>query len=46
VGEVAYGVLRDLMQGREPTSLRVELAATLVIRDSATARPGDHLVDG
>ena len=37
MGEVAYQLLTDQMEGRDPASVRVELAATLVIRDS-TAR--------
>jgi LacI family transcriptional regulator len=38
MGEVAYQLLTDQMEGRNPASVRVELAATLVIRDS-TAQP-------
>ncbi len=38
MGEVAYRTLGDLMQGREVESARVELAATLVVRES-TAPP-------
>jgi LacI family transcriptional regulator, galactose operon repressor len=38
MGEVACQLLADQMEGREPASARVELAATLVIRDS-TAPP-------
>ena len=38
MGEVAYQLLIDQMEGRDPASVRVELAATLVIRDS-TAPP-------
>ncbi len=34
VAGVAYRMLTDLMEGRPPTSIRVELAATLVVRDS------------
>jgi LacI family transcriptional regulator, galactose operon repressor len=34
MGEVAYQLLADQMEGRDPASVRVELAATLVIRDS------------
>jgi LacI family transcriptional regulator, xylobiose transport system transcriptional regulator len=34
MGEVAYQLLADHMEGRDPASVRVELAATLVIRDS------------
>jgi LacI family transcriptional regulator, galactose operon repressor len=34
MGEVAYQLLTDQMEGRDPASVRVELAATLVIRDS------------
>jgi LacI family transcriptional regulator, galactose operon repressor len=36
MGEVAYQLLADQMEGRDPASVRVELAATLVIRDSTT----------
>ena len=38
MGEVAYQILADQMEGRDPASVRVELAATLIIRDS-TAQP-------
>jgi DNA-binding LacI/PurR family transcriptional regulator len=38
MGEVAYQLLADQMEGRDPASVRVELAATLVVRDS-TAQP-------
>jgi LacI family transcriptional regulator len=38
MGEVAYRILSDLIQGREMASARVELAATLVVRGS-TAPP-------
>ena len=38
MGEVAYQLLSDQMAGRDPAAVRVELAATLVIRDS-TAPP-------
>jgi LacI family transcriptional regulator len=38
MGEVAYQLLSDQMDGREPAAVRVELAATLVIRES-TAPP-------
>jgi LacI family transcriptional regulator len=38
MGEVAYQLLSDQIEGREPASVRVELAATLVVRDS-TAPP-------
>ena len=34
MGEVAYQLLADQMEGRDPASVRVELAATLVTRDS------------
>jgi len=34
MGEVAYQLLTDQMEGRDPASVRVELAATLVIRYS------------
>ena len=42
MGEVAYQLLTDQMEGRDPASVRVELAATLVIRDS-TAPPRSAL---
>jgi LacI family transcriptional regulator len=38
MGAVAYRILTDQMEGREPNSIRVELATTLVVRES-TARP-------
>lgn len=38
MGEVAYQLLSDQIDGRNPASVRVELAATLVVRDS-TAPP-------
>ena len=38
MGEVAYQLLSDQMEGRDPAAVRVELAATLVIRES-TATP-------
>jgi LacI family transcriptional regulator len=38
MGEVAYRILRDQMEGRESDSLRVELATTLIVRES-TAPP-------
>ena len=38
MGEVAYQLLSDQMEGRDPAAVRVELAATLVIRES-TAPP-------
>jgi LacI family transcriptional regulator len=38
MGEVAYQLLSDQIDGRDPASIRVELAATLVVRDS-TAPP-------
>ena len=34
MGEVAYRILSDRMEGRESPSLHVELATTLVVRDS------------
>jgi LacI family transcriptional regulator len=34
MGEVAYRILSDLIAGRETASARVELAATLVVRES------------
>jgi LacI family xylobiose transport system transcriptional regulator len=36
MGEVAYQLLSDQIDGRDPASIRVELAATLVVRDSTT----------
>lgn len=38
MGEVAYQLLSDQMDGRDPATVRVELAASLVIRES-TAPP-------
>jgi LacI family transcriptional regulator len=38
MGEVAYQLLSDQIDGRDSASVRVELAATLVVRDS-TAPP-------
>jgi LacI family transcriptional regulator len=38
MGEVAYQLLSDQIEGRDPAAVRVELAATLVIRAS-TAQP-------
>ena len=38
MGAVAYRILADQMEGREPNSIRVELATTLVARES-TAPP-------
>jgi LacI family transcriptional regulator len=38
MGEVAYQLLTDQIEGRDPAPVRVELAATVVIRDS-TAPP-------
>jgi DNA-binding LacI/PurR family transcriptional regulator len=38
MGEVAYRLLTDQMEGRESDSLRVELATTLIVRES-TAPP-------
>ncbi len=40
MGEVAYRMLSDLIQGREMASARVELAATLVVRESTA--PADR----
>ena len=34
MGEVAYRILSDRMEGRESPSMHVELATTLVVRDS------------
>jgi DNA-binding LacI/PurR family transcriptional regulator len=34
MGEVAYRILSDLIEGREMASARVELAATLIVRES------------
>jgi LacI family transcriptional regulator len=39
MGELAYQLLADQMEGRDPASVRVELAATLVIRDSTAQLP-------
>jgi DNA-binding LacI/PurR family transcriptional regulator len=36
MGAVALRILTDLIAGREITSTRVELAATLVVRESTT----------
>jgi LacI family transcriptional regulator len=38
MGEVAYQLLTDQIEGRDPAPVRVELAATVVVRDS-TAPP-------
>ena len=38
MGEVAYQLLSDQIDGRDSASIRVELAATLVVRES-TALP-------
>ena len=38
MGAVAYRILADQMEGREPNSIRVELATTLIARES-TAPP-------
>jgi DNA-binding LacI/PurR family transcriptional regulator len=38
MGAVAYRILTDQMEGREPNSIRVELATTLIARKS-TAPP-------
>jgi LacI family transcriptional regulator len=37
MGEVAYRILSDLIQGRDMASTRVELAATLIVRGSTAA---------
>jgi LacI family transcriptional regulator len=39
MGEVAYQILADQMEGRDPASVRVELAATLIVRDSTAPLP-------
>jgi LacI family transcriptional regulator len=39
MGEVAYRLLTDQMEGRESDSLRVELATTLIVRESTAAPP-------
>jgi LacI family transcriptional regulator len=39
MGELAYQLLAGQMEGRDPASVRVELAATLVIRDSTAQLP-------
>lgn len=36
MGAVAYRILADQMEGREPNSMRVELATTLIARESTT----------
>ena len=40
MGAVAYRILTDQMEGRQPNSIRVELATTLVIRESTARWPG------
>jgi LacI family transcriptional regulator len=40
MGAVALRILSDLIAGREITSTRVELAATLVVRDSTAPVSG------
>lgn len=42
MGQVAHRLLIDQMEGREPNSLRVELATTLIVRES-TAVPPAHV---
>ena len=39
MGEVAYRLLTDQMEGRESDSLRVELATSLIVRESTAAPP-------
>jgi LacI family transcriptional regulator len=39
MGEVAYRLLTDQMEGRESDSLRVELVTTLIVRESTAAPP-------
>jgi len=39
MGQVAHRLLIDQMEGREPNSLRVELATTLIVRESTAAPP-------
>jgi LacI family transcriptional regulator len=38
MGAIAYRILTDRIAGREPPLLRVELAATLIVRDSTAPR--------
>jgi LacI family transcriptional regulator len=39
MGQVAHRLLTDQMEGREPNSLRVELATTLIVRESTAPPP-------
>ncbi|HEX3205925.1 MAG TPA: substrate-binding domain-containing protein, partial [Propionibacteriaceae bacterium] len=39
MGQVAHRLLTDQMEGREPNSLRVELATTLIVRGSTAPPP-------
>jgi LacI family transcriptional regulator len=39
MGQVAHRLLTDQMEGREPNTLRVELATTLIVRESTAAPP-------
>ncbi len=39
MGQVAHRLLTDQMEGREPNTLRVELATTLIVRESTTVPP-------
>jgi len=39
MGQVAHRLLIDQMEGREPNSLRVELATTLIVRESTAVPP-------
>jgi LacI family transcriptional regulator len=39
MGEVAYRLLSDLIEGRTVASARVELAATLIVRESTAPAP-------
>lgn len=38
MGGVAYRILSDRIEGREPSSIRVELATTLIVRGSTAPR--------
>ena len=39
MGQVAHRLLMDQIEGREPNSLRVELATTLIVRGSTAPPP-------
>jgi LacI family xylobiose transport system transcriptional regulator len=38
MGAVGYRILSDRIEGREPSTLRVELATTLIVRGSTAPR--------